>query len=397
MSAQLPVSPYDWMKPAEALPEGEARLAHELLALSAAAHPAGEFVCGLGEELERQAAQQAARAARRKPWHVAWYWAVRLGAIALLAALLFTAMRLIPEKAVTPPVAKTIEPTPPARPTVTPTASESPGILVPPPLADCQDFRQALQTTLGLPVSLELDALFSDVAVQNLDANGRGCVLTFSADGALFPNLQAAFDRLQPVFDARGYQQNGTWGYGAGGDPSISETQADWWGSGVIYHKSYDPAQVWGAWRPAPGVACPTQQMDGTCDLPPAQRIYTLHVALAVDPLSPVVKQFTQLWLAGDPSVVKLFTPNMQAALGADPIQSLDRYMGVSDHLLTIDFHLDSSKDGSLIAVLDTYRRTVPGNVGVLPERTLLLAKLEDGSWRIGGFITSADAFSQGE
>ncbi len=254
------------------------------------------------------------------------------------------------------------------------------GYLAPPTLAECQKWQAMLGAALGQPVSLQESAPYVELADAGADKSGTACELSLSGLGSAFQNTYALFEPSLRLFRQQGFAFSGRLSCDCG-DPQNKILPSEWYGRGVIMQQANLHARFSVGWSPVDDSLCAIGQTEKTCQLQPNQRLVTLRLDLAVDPISPNLKKFFSLWSAGNSDVTELFTPPLRARLPG--VAALDDALAL-DHTQIDPHHvvwspLSSTGDQvTLQAVLD--------ETAQLPETVLRLdigLVQVDGNWQI--------------
>lgn len=148
------------------------------------------------------------------------------------------------------------------------TASDASSGLTPVSPAECQEFQQAMEQTLGVSVNLR-EAPINDFITGE---SGLSCLLAVETTGAelsAYADHLALADALIALFTGQGWQEN------------IDYAAAGPTGTGTALENGDSLAILGVQWEPTADADCPTDQPIAECQLTPAQQLYTIQVRLA--------------------------------------------------------------------------------------------------------------------
>ncbi|MEN6408724.1 MAG: hypothetical protein ABFD44_03325, partial [Anaerolineaceae bacterium] len=276
-------------------PAEEDALAQDLLHLAGQIQPSDVFTTRLRQEITTRAANQPVHSPRRQSSRLG-VWALRLGSTALFAALLFAVIRLIPPPQPGSDGVKPLpEPTPSRLPTAVPTPP--PGILVAAPLEDCQQMQTAMQQEFGFSFELKSDAPFNSMNPYpfDIETSGRACGVFAQAEGSTFQDARALRDQMKAVAIQQGYDQIKFWE-----ESNSGKLQQGGLVMNTLAVHNDQRAYLSLTWMPNADAVCATIDAYSSCQFSPVQGTWNLAVTLAVDPISSVVTEFVDRWLASD-------------------------------------------------------------------------------------------------
>lgn len=181
----------------------------------------------------------------------------RLGLIALLCAVLVVGCSAIATDAIHMPL-------------LAGTSVGRPQQATPPafhPVADraCAELRDAMSQTLGTSIEMA-ESPFVDY-VGGL--SGTGCQLMASGTGETFPDFIEVSRQLGAMLGEHGWTEDTA--YIADGPT----------GTATAFRKRAALGLLTVGWSPAPQAGCPTDQPVTSCQLAPAQQLYTIVLLLA--------------------------------------------------------------------------------------------------------------------
>ncbi|MEN6409165.1 MAG: hypothetical protein ABFD44_05560, partial [Anaerolineaceae bacterium] len=252
----------------------------------------------------------------------------------------------------------------------------------------------AMQQEFGFSFELKSDAPFNSTNLNpfDIETSGRACGVFAQAEGITFQDARALRDRMKAVAIQQGYDQIKFWE-----ETNFGKLQQGGMVMNTLAVHDDQRAYLSLTWMPNADAVCATTDAYSSCQFSPVQGTWNLAVTLAVDPISSVVTEFVDRWLASDPSVAEVSTKNgevtglitktFQFDLGDQPIAALDQLLGVTSHnrLTYIPAYVDESYTGDHVRVNLTLFERQPGNTYSLPDHDLLLVKDSSGTWRING------------